>query len=159
MRAGLALAQVAISMLLLICAGLFVRTLVNVRGLDVGMKTDGVVSFSVDPSGGYTRDRSQQYLRELLERVRTIAGVQHAAFSWNTPFLPMRMDLSYRRPGSDAKHSAAAISASRGYFDTLGIPMLAGRDFTEEESLITGRPQWVAIVSEGLARTVDSWHT
>jgi predicted permease len=154
MRSGLALAQVAISMLLLISAGLFVRTLVNLRGLDVGMKTDGVVSFSVDPSAGYTRDRSQQYLREMLERVRTIAGVRHAAFSWNTPFLPMRMDLSYSRPGSDAKHTAAAIPASRGYFETLGIPMLAGRDFSDEESFVTGRPQWVAIVSEGLARTV-----
>ena len=154
LRNGLVMAQVAISVLLLVCAGLFVRTLSNMRALDLGIKTEGVVSFSVNPPRqGYSDDRAHQYFRTVLERLNATPGIRSAAYSWTTPYLPMRSDNGFFVAGDATSHAAATPAVSRGYFGTLGIPMLEGRDFTDAESVGGGESDSV-IVSRSLARIV-----
>ena len=155
-RGAFTAAQVAISIVLVVCAGLFVRTLDNIRALDLGIRPDGVVSFSADPTQqGYSADRARQHLTAVLERLRGTPGIDAASFSWTTPLLNMRNETRFSVPGSATVLNAASNTVSRGYFDTMGIPMLAGRDFTDAESLPAAAESSVAIVSESLARLVS----
>ena len=152
LRNGLATVQVAISIFLLVCAGLFARTLANIRALDLGMNPEGVVSFSANPPRqGYKRDRAAAYFRDVLDRLRAAPGTSAAAYSWTTPFLPMRSDARFTVSGDATIHSAANPAVSRGYFATMGIPILAGRDFSDAE-VAPGAPANVALVSRALAR-------
>ena len=154
LRSGLATVQIAISLVLLVCAGLFARTLANIRALDLGIAPEGIVSFSANPPRqGYTRERAARYFRDVLDQLRDAPGTSGAAYSWTTPFLPMRTDARFRVPGDATSHSAANPSVSRGYFGTMGIPILAGRDFSEAE-VAPGAPRDVVLVSRGLARTL-----
>jgi predicted permease len=155
LRNGLTVAQVAISILLLVSAGLFVRTLANIRSLDLGIRADGVVSFSANPPRqGYTDERAHRYFQTVLERLRATRGIASAAYSWTTPYLPMRSENGFTLPGDATVHDAASNSVSRGYFETMGIPIAQGRDFSETESA-GGTESSVAIVSRSLARIIS----
>jgi predicted permease len=82
LRKALVVAQVSLSLLLLIGAGLFVRSLRNLKTLDPGFRTHNVVAFSIDPRlNGYTKERTPIFYRELLEKLRTTPGVESAAFA------------------------------------------------------------------------------
>jgi predicted permease len=154
LRSALVIAQVAISVLLLVCAGLFVRTLANMRALDLGLKPEGVVSFSLNPPRqGYSDARAALYFRRVLEQLRGTPGVASAAYSWTTPFLPMRSDVGFTVPGDATEHDAANPSVSRGYFATMSIPILEGRDFNDIE-MAPGAPSETVVVSRRLARLV-----
>jgi predicted permease len=154
LRNALAVTQVAISILLLICAGLFVRTLANMRALDLGIKAGPVVSFSANPPRhGYDAERASRYFRDVVERLRATPGIQSAAFSWTTPFQPMRSDNGFFVPGEGAARSVVTPAVSPGYFETLGIPILEGRDFTAADSPGAGESN-VAVVSRSLAQLI-----
>jgi putative ABC transport system permease protein len=150
--------QFAICVLLLVTAGLFVRTLRNVRALDLGLDPQGLVTFSADPTKlGYSDERAKQYFDAVLDRLRAAPGIESVAFSWNTPYSNMRSDVGFKRTeGTDKEmHSAPNNAVSPGYFKTLGIPLVAGRDFTETEYRATSNDKaGVAIVSRRLAREV-----
>jgi predicted permease len=153
LRSGLAIVQVAISIFLLSCAGLFVRTLANIRGLDLGMAMDGVVSFSANPPRyGYDAERAGRYFHDVVERLRAVPGIAAVSFSWTTPFLPMRSEYGFFVPGETGARTAAAPAVSAGFFATMGIPLLEGRDFTEADAA-RADPD-VVVVSRSVARLV-----
>ena len=153
LRRTLVVAQVFVSALLLIGAGLFVRSLRNLRKLDPGFGTGNVVAFSIDPSLlGYSAPQRQQVFRHVLERLRAISGVDSASLG------VMRViDDAYwcddLTVDNDRSKSAKNIrpchnAVSPGYLATLGIPLMAGRDFSPADA---GNNQLVALVNQTFA--------
>ena len=158
LRSTLVAVQVAVSVLLLVGAGLFVRTLRNVRALDLGVTLDGLVTFSADPTKlGYNNARATDYFQALLERLRATPGIQSAAFVFSLPYSNMLADTGFTRAdGADKKeHDAEITNISPGYFRAMGVPLIAGRDFLETDYRDTpDATADVVIVSERLAREV-----
>jgi putative ABC transport system permease protein len=154
LRSGLVVLQVAACVTLLVGAGLFIRTLDNIRLLDLGLDLKGVVSFSVDPSKqGYGAERAQQYFSDLLARLRSSSGIESAAFSWTTPYGGARSEMAFMlHGGPDKTLDAASNQISPGFFETLRIPIIAGRDFTDAEYLRAATTTGVTIVSERFVR-------
>jgi putative ABC transport system permease protein len=153
LREGLVAIQVALAVLLLTGAGLFIRTLHNVRGIDLGFRPTGIVSAAIQPSRfGLDTTQSKAYVRELLERMRSAPGVQSAAFTWTTTFSGNRSDTSFAQPNAPDKYVAAATTTvSDGFFATMGIPLLAGRDFTAAELRTEDKTSGPIIISKRLA--------
>lgn len=153
LRKGLVTAQVALSFLLLFGAGLFVKSLQNLKTTDTGISTDNLVTFQLAPSlSGYDEARGQQFYSELLERLRTAPGVKSAAIA-DVPVLSGdEWDSSTRVEGhtpADGEDMQAYMNAlSPGYFETMKIPLLEGRDFT---TLDASDEPTVAIVNRQFA--------
>jgi predicted permease len=152
-RKTLAAAQVGLSLLLLICAGLFVRSLSNLKDLNPGFDVNHLLSFSMDPSlNGYKVDRTRLFYKQLTHELAALPGVQSAALCVVPPLSFGEWDSSVTvegytaKPGEDVEPWVNHVSP--GFFATLKIPLLAGRDFTEQDS---GAPQ-VVIVNEKFAR-------
>ena len=172
LRRALVAAQVAISLLLLIGAGLFVRSLENLRALDPGFARDRVLLVKALPEQvGYKGQRFRDFYENLLRRVRAEADVRAAALAVITPLGGMRMTQNvavedYQRP-PDEKPYAGFNAVTPGYFAATGIPLLAGRDFRPEDDppftpeakatgglpadVDFGPPQRVTIVSQAFA--------
>ena len=155
LRSSLVTLQVGVSVLLLIAAGLFVRTLQNIRGLDLGFEPEGVVSFTIQPSRfGFDEARSVEYIGRLLERIRQTPGISSAAFSWTTSFSGNRSELVFRAAGQpEQQMRAATTTVSPGFFATMGIPLIAGRDFTDADLRGESDHSGVVIISRRLAET------
>jgi predicted permease len=139
LRKGLVVAQVALSFLLLFGAGLFVRSLHNLRSTDTGVALDNLITFQLSPSlSGYDNQRATQFYESLLERLRSAPGVKSAAFV-SVPILAgSEWDSSVAVEGhkaADGEDMQAYMNAlSPGYFETLRIPLLEGRDFTRMDA-------------------------
>jgi len=136
LRKGLVAAQVALSFLLLFGAGLFVRSLQNLKTTDKGFQQpDNLVTFQLSPAlNGYDTPRVVQLYRDLLENLRATPGVKAAAIA-SVPLLHgWEWDSSISVEGHTAKGGedmqAFTNSLSPGYFETMGIRLLEGRDFT-----------------------------
>ncbi|MBI3469812.1 MAG: ABC transporter permease [Candidatus Solibacter usitatus] len=153
-RKALVAAQVFLSLLLLIGAGLFIRSLRNLRALDPGFRTQNVIAFSIDPVlNGYPKQRSSLLYRQLKERLEATPGVESAALAvvrildgdeWDST---VSVEGYEPKPGEDMNPFYNSVSA--GYFTTLGIPLAAGRDFRSSDE---GSKQKVGIVNEKFAR-------
>jgi predicted permease len=155
LRKGLVTAQVALSFLLLFGAGLFVRSLQNLKATDTGFHDlDNLVTFQVAPAlSGYDAPRVVHFYSELLDRIRAIPGVQSAALA-SVPLLHgWEWDNTVSVEGHQAKDgenmSAYMNSVSPGYFKTMGIPILEGRDFDPRDIKENSK---VAIVNQRFAR-------
>jgi len=155
LRQLLVIAQVSLSVLLLIGALQFLRTLVNLRHVDLGVRTGNVTAFAINPSlNGYGRERSRQFYRDLLERVRATPGVESmgAAAVGALEGDGWSGDVTIEGGVSAALGEPPATTfnlVSPGYLRTLGIPLLVGRDFGAADGARKGR---VAIVNETFAR-------
>ncbi|MGP8248203.1 MAG: ABC transporter permease [Bryobacteraceae bacterium] len=154
LRKILVAAQVSLSLLLLIGAGLFVRSLANLRGLDPGFRVGNLIQFQISPrSAGYTAERTSAFWLQLEERLRAIPGVYSAGLALVPVLANNEWDNSVTiagynaRPGEDIDPHFNQVSA--GYFDTLGIRVIAGRGFTLKDSLNAPR---VAVVNASFAR-------
>jgi predicted permease len=165
LRKGLVLAQVTVSVLLLVGAGLFIRSLRNLRLLDLGLKTDNLIAFNVSPTiSGYTSLRTKQFDKQLTERVGALPGVSAVAYAqigllegneWDSS---MSVEGYEPKPGEDMNPYCNAVSP--GYFTTMGIPLLFGRDFDDRDARFvdadpkaSGPPPYkVAIVNESYAK-------
>ena len=127
----LVVAQCAMAFVLLTAAGLVLRTLSELRAADFGLDAENVVGILVDPKGGGLAARGQPSMRQrILDRVRSIPGIEAASF---TGSLPLRGNYGMRTisvsgytPAEDEDVSAIHVWASPGYFDTLGIQILEG---------------------------------
>ena len=152
LRGTLVILQITVSVVLLIAAGLFIHTLQNIRGLDLGLAADNIVSAGINPSRfGANAERSAAYIRELVEGVRNSPGISGAAFSWTTSFSSNRANALYTRPEDPTTpYNTASSAVSPGFFATMGIPIIAGRDFTDAEASDPDAP--VVIISEAMAR-------
>ena len=162
LRKVLVAAQIAVSVLLLIGAALFIRTLNNLLNVDVGFETRHLLSFGIDPAlSGYDLARSRAFTKSLLERLNRAPGVESAALvnvrllegnQWGTS-----VTVEGYRAKPDENSSLLGNLVSPGYFETMGIPILAGRSFTDRDERSTpppaGTPDFrVAIVNERFAR-------
>jgi predicted permease len=153
LRKGLVTAQVALSFLLLFGAGLFVRSLQNLRTTDTGVALDNLVTFQVSPSmSGYTPERISSFYQQLLERLRAAPGVTSAALVAVPILSGDEWDSTTGVEGhtpQDGEDMQAFMNAlSPGYFETMKIPILEGRDFRVSD--IRANPT-VAIVNKRFA--------
>jgi predicted permease len=153
-RKGLVMLQVALSFLLLFGAGLFVRSLQNLKTTDTGMAVDNLVSFQIAPAlSGYDAERGTTLMRTLLERLRATPGVESAATAVVPLLAGTEWDSSVAVQGhtpKDGENMQAFMNAlSPAYFHTMKIPLLEGRDFVDSD----GRPEnIVAIVNQRFAK-------
>jgi predicted permease len=163
LRKALVAGQVAVSLLLLIGAGLFLRTLDNLLAVDVGFDTRTLVSFTVDPSlNGYTPAESKRFALDLLERLSGAPGVAAAALASQR-----LLDGSQRttditvegyRPAPDEEMEQNWNTVSPGYFRSMGIPILRGREFDARDATSTregpagGPPFRTVVVNERFAK-------
>ena len=153
LRKGLVATQVALSFLLLFGAGLFVRSLQNLKTTDTGVALDNLVTFQLSPAlSGYTEPRAVQFNRDLLERLRSAPGIKSAAMAGVPILAGNEWDSSTAVEGhkyADGEDQQAFMNAlSPGYFETMHIPILEGRDFRQSD--FTERPT-VAIVNRRFA--------
>src|SRR5262245_24249275 len=134
LRKGLVTVQVALSFLLLFGAGLFVRSLQNLRTTDPGVALDNLVMFQLAPAlSGYDEPRAVQFNRDLLDRLRSSPGVKSAAMAAVAILSGNEWDSYTTVEGhraADGEDMQAFMNAlSPGYFETMKIPILEGRDF------------------------------
>ena len=135
LRKGLVAAQVALSFLLLFGAGLFVRSLQNLKTADTGVALDNLVTFQLSPAlSGYESQRTGDFYEQLLTNLRAVPGVKSASLASVSILSGDEWDSSMSVEGHQAKDGedmqAFMNSLSPGYFVTMGIPLLEGRDFT-----------------------------
>jgi predicted permease len=140
LRKTLVIAQVALSLLLLIGAGLFLRTLNNLSSLGPGFQAERLVGFNIDPSlGGYTPERAKIYYQQLTETLNSIPGVESVGLAAVRILENDEWDSSMTAEGySPAKPEDRPQPfmnmISPNYFATLGVPVVAGRDFTLQDN-------------------------
>ena len=145
-------AQVAMCMMLMLGAGLLIRGLYAANTLDPDFAYRGVVAASYDlESVGYDDQRAGAFQRRLLEQVQNTPGVDSAAFAWQAPLNTGTVPAPFRLPGqSENEAKVAQLNAvAPGYFSLLGIPIVRGRAFTDDE---LANDALVAIVTETTAR-------
>lgn len=138
MSRGLVVAQMALSLVLLICAGLFLVNLRNATTIDKGFVSNHVLLAEVDPGlQGYTRGASEDFYRRLTERLAANPGVRSVGFTNQVPLGIGSSNRGVEIPGyTPAKGEGMSIyyaSVSPGYFKTMGIPLLKGREFTPQD--------------------------
>jgi predicted permease len=138
LRKGLVTAQVALSFLLLFGAGLFVRSLQNLKTTETGVAMDNLVTFQVSPAlSGYDNQRGAQFYMDLLDRLRSAPGVKSAAIAAVPILAGNEWDNSMSVEGhraADGEDMQAFMNAlSTGYFETMKIPILEGRDFVRAD--------------------------
>jgi predicted permease len=154
LRKTLVTAQVAFSFLLLVGCGLFVRTLANLKQTNVGFQgLDNLVTFQVDPAlNGYSLPRLKTFYQQLLQNVRATPGVKSAGYAVVTVLSGDEWDSTMSVEGHknlDNEDNQAFMNAvSSDYFKTMGVPMLAGREFDARDS---GTKLTVAIVNRKFA--------
>jgi predicted permease len=155
LRKALVTSQVALSFLLLAGAGLFVKSLANLKNTHTGFRDiDNLVTFQVDPAlNGYDLPRLRIFYKQLLERVRTVPGVKSAGYA-SVPLLhgwewdsTMSVEGHQAKDGEDMQ--AFMNSISPGYWQAMGIPLHEGRDFDLRDE---GDRVSVAIVNRKFAR-------
>jgi predicted permease len=144
---AMVVAQTAFAIFLLIGTGLFLRTLVNLRAADLGFRADQLLYARVEPrSGGLLPTQRQQFFEDAVARLRALPGVRSAAAS---AVAPMGADVSVGvgnfswsicPPGPLRRGPAPDLVAfngvSPGYFQTMGVPLAGGRDFTPSDSAV-----------------------
>ena len=166
LRKALVVSQVALSLLLLVGAGLFIRSFQRMMSDDLGFRTEQILSFGANPThAGYRGHRVKQYAMDLLARVRATPGVTAAAVA-RVPLLGggawgESLAIEGRPVRADDEGVGSRVNAvTPGYFATLGIPLRMGRDFTDTDFRVAtpGQPveesdqgYRVAIVSESFA--------
>lgn len=159
-RATLATAQIAISMALLVCAGLFIKSLVKVSRVELGIKIDHLVTFGVSPDlNGYSIERARQLFERLEDELAAQPGVNGVTASivpalsgsnWGNS-----VSVEGFQAGPDTDTGSRYNAVAPGYFSTMGIPLLAGREFTRADRMDAPK---VAIVNEAFAKKFNLGH-
>ena len=154
MRKALVAAQVTLSLLLLIGAGLFVRSLKNLKDLDPGFQTSNLLEFAVNPTmNGYKPERSLDFYRQLRENLDAVPGIESSALAVIPVLTGDEWDNSMAVEGFAHKPTETPDPhmqfISPDYFKTMNIPILVGRDFRMSDG--RGAPK-VCIVNEKFAR-------
>jgi predicted permease len=157
LRKGLVVVQVALSLLLLVGAGLFLRSLNKLLQIDPGFVPEHLVAFNLDPAlAGYPVDRSKQIATEIRQRLNGTPGVQAAAFAFFGVLQGGSWGMGLTIEGEHLNPSGRVFSlcnaVSTGYFDTMGTKLVAGRAFRDSDARTgprtDGWPYRVAVVNE-----------
>jgi putative ABC transport system permease protein len=151
---ALVVAQVAISLLLLVGAGLFMRTLHNLKTIDAGFRPEGVMTMGVNPpDGAYEGERLTGLWKDVLARVERLPGVRSASLTTLSPLSRadrgIAIDVAGFSPGSDRDKGIRLNQVSPGYFQTFGVPIVQGRSFTAADNETAPR---VALLNEEAVR-------
>ena len=153
-RSALVVVQVGGSLMLLIVAGLFARSLVEAQRADLGFNPRHVLNLSMDPNEiGYNDAQTRNFYKALLERIRALPGVESAStavsvpMSYNSNFDTLSIE-GYQPPAGQSAPSVNYNTISPDHFQTLQIPIMRGRTFTEGDD--RGAP-YVAIVNQAMA--------
>jgi predicted permease len=151
---GLIVLQVALSLLLLVGAGLFIRTLSNLQQVKLGFNQENLLLFEIAPGqNGYKDERLQQFYEQLTARLDGLPGVQSATFgivpliaynTWNTRIL-----LPGEAENSSSENYVNVQKARENYFTTMEIPLLSGRAFTPQDDK---RAPLVGVVNQTFAK-------
>jgi predicted permease len=152
-RKALVVAQVALSLLLLVGAGLFVRSLLNLRAMNPGFRVERLTTFSLDPSlSGYSEARARAFFQQLRERLAQQPGVVDVSMAACAPLTDClylsTVTVEGYKPKDLEDMTPHVNQVGPGYLRTMGIPLVAGRDFSEADR--NGAPR-VAVVSEKMA--------
>jgi predicted permease len=154
LRTGLAVVQLALSLTLLAGGLLFVQTLHNLRGVDLGFNPAGVTTLQFPLRGqGYDSPRSMQFYRDLLARLAPQPGVDAVAAAMSPPLLGGSFRREVHLPGRDPKTESVEVltnDVTADYFGVFEIDLVAGRTFTAEEAFATG-PEPGIVISRSLA--------
>ena len=140
LRKALVMAQVTLSLLLLIGAGLFLKSLNNLRNLGPGFRVERLIGFQVDPSlNGYKPERAKIFFQQLTDNLGAVPGVQSVALAAVRILEGNEWDSSaivegYTPPRAGDHPQPYMNSISPNYFATLGMPIIAGRDFTPKDN-------------------------
>jgi predicted permease len=155
MRSILVAAQVAGTLVVLIIAGLFVRSLQSTQNVDLGFNATGVLNLGMDTSQlGYDEGRGANFFRAVKERAQSTPGVASASFAMSTPMGYYNAATHVWKEGQRSLPVNEALSVGynsvdEDYFRTLQIPILRGRAFTKQDAASSLR---VAIVNETMAK-------
>jgi predicted permease len=156
-RNGLVVAQVAVSLVLLACAGFFIRSLQNSAHVDMGFRVDHTLMMNIDLGlQAYSEERGQQFYKQLTDRVKALPGVRNAAVG---SYIPMGYDASLVNVFPEGQviddksktESAFYDLVQPAYFRSVGVPVVQGREFSEAD---TGTSPKVAIVNEAFAKKI-----
>src|SRR5262249_46442782 len=162
---ALVVAQVALALVMLVGAGLLVRSLRRLFAIDPGFRAENLLiaplelppaaySAATDEAGKRAVDeRNTQYFTQVVERVKALPGVESATTAWFTPLMPLISKTSVvidgwqPQPGENIAIDSTAVGP--GYHEALGIPLVAGRGFTERDN---ANAPGVVIINEAMAR-------
>lgn len=154
LRNGLVVLQVAVSFVLLVAAGLFIRSLGNAQRIETGFSVDDVAYLQTDPGfAGYAADDARNILADFVTRTRALPGVEEAALGTALPVTPRGTTSlvmeGYEPPSGQTSVEVPFNVVDARYFETLRIPLLHGRTFVDADRADGER---VGIVSEAMAR-------
>ena len=156
LQGALVVAEIALALVLLVGAGLLVKSYARLQAVDPGFRADGVLTFQIAlPETKYETEESQaEFYARALEKIRAVPGVEGAGLVSDLPFSGSRTSRSFEIEGRARAEGADSLNAdyrkaSPGYFGALGIALLRGRQFSERDG--GGAPP-VAVVNEALAR-------
>jgi macrolide transport system ATP-binding/permease protein len=154
LRSSLVVLQVSLSFLLLVGAGLLMQSLQQIRNLDPGFSTRGVLITAVDLRGaGYDAQRAKTFDDELVERVQALPGVECVALARSTPlsygsYSSSAIAVDGYQPPPEEQPTVQYNQVGPGYFATMGIPLLSGREFTRADNETAAQ---VAVVNDVMA--------
>jgi putative ABC transport system permease protein len=158
LRAGLVVTEIAAAVMLLVGAGLFARTFAELRGVDVGFDTSRLLVLRITPDAARYRTGAQttDYYRRVLGSLRELPAIESVAAVTALPMSAIGSDFArpywpeQARPEGRTVSEAGIRMATPGYFGTLGLPVIAGREFTDRDDAEAPR---VVIVNQKLARS------
>jgi predicted permease len=154
-RQALVVAQVALSLVLLVSAGLFLRTLQNAQSVDPGFSTRTGLLASIDLlPAGYDTPRGRVFFRDVVARVRELPGVEAASLARSVPLgfggsSDMGMSIDGYTPAPNEEINVYYNRVGSEYLKTMGIPLVAGREFTDRD---TAETRDVGVINETVAR-------
>jgi predicted permease len=152
-RKVLVCAQVMVSAMLLIPTGLFLKSLVNLMRVDLGMKTENVIGFSVSPAlNGYKQEQTYALFERIEAEMAAVPGVKGVAAAMVPLIAGNNWDNDVKIAGSKESHgddNSRFNEIGPGYFGKMGVPLIAGREFAESDSLAAPK---VAVVNQTFVR-------
>jgi predicted permease len=154
LRNLLVVSQVAVSLFLLICAGLFIRSMGQAQSLDPGFETERVLTVPFDmESAGFDEARGRLFYQQLVDQVERVPGVQSASLAQHIPLMLSRNSYQVAVEGHEAPGGDYPVIDSNTvgprYFETMGIPIIAGREFSRQDG--KGAPL-VVVINETMGR-------
>ena len=145
-------AQVALCLLLLVGAGLFSRTLINLRRIETGFDIENLLTFRIDAGqAGYTDQHLTDFYDQFSAAMGTLPGVQQVSYSNMQLLDRWRNETMMIVPGTSGQHHILRLNVSDSFLSTMGIPLKAGRHFTEADHTESAK---VILVNQTLANTV-----
>jgi putative ABC transport system permease protein len=150
-RSFLIATEVGLSLILLIGAGLMIKSFANLTKVAPGFNPDRLLIFNIGASARADEDQQIQFYQQIVQRVAAVPGVQHVAAISRLPLAGGNSTRTFNRPGSKKEDRADIRIATPDYFQTMGIPLVRGRNFTEHD---TKASALVAIINEETAREV-----